>query len=183
MKSGIYEIKCTVSNKSYVGSSNWINRRWRSHRYSLSKGAAHTKALQSAWNKYGEEAFTFMVLEYCSVEQLEEREVYWMKTKDSVTKGYNCSYEVDAPRRGTKMTPEQIESLKTNSGLRAHWDSQKKAVIAIPLSESSEGFSLVFNSVQDAGEFFGGCHSKHRVSDVINGRRPHAWKYVFKSVI
>lgn len=60
--SGIYMIRCKSTGKVYVGSAVWIAKRWRGHREGLRKGRHHNKHLQSAWNKYGENAFEFCVL-------------------------------------------------------------------------------------------------------------------------
>ena len=65
MPSAIYEIQCTVSGKAYVGS--WTNprRRFATHRWMLRTGRHYNPHLQRAWDKYGEEAFDFAVVETC----------------------------------------------------------------------------------------------------------------------
>jgi group I intron endonuclease len=77
-KSGIYEILCRASGKSYVGSSKSIYGRWRQHRISLRRGDNGCRLLQLAWNKYGEEAFHFSVIEVCDCSLLTEREQYYI---------------------------------------------------------------------------------------------------------
>jgi group I intron endonuclease len=62
-KCGIYSIRCRRNGRVYVGSAVWIAKRWRGHREALRKGKHHSRALQSSWNKYGEAAFDFEVLE------------------------------------------------------------------------------------------------------------------------
>lgn len=61
--SGIYAIVNKVNGKRYVGSAVDIAQRWRQHTYKLRKNNHHSKHLQNAWNKYGNEAFDFIVLE------------------------------------------------------------------------------------------------------------------------
>lgn len=63
IKSGIYAIRCCLNNHEYIGSAVNIPRRWSEHRHDLRRGTHHSPALQHAWNKHGEEAFTFIVLE------------------------------------------------------------------------------------------------------------------------
>ena len=59
MTSGIY--KLTFSNKSfYIGKSNNIERRWEQHFSSMTKGT-HAKALQAAFNKYGEPKYFVLI--------------------------------------------------------------------------------------------------------------------------
>ena len=61
-RSGIYEIKNTVTGDRYVGSTNNFRDRWKSHRYYLRHGKYKTSHFQHAWNKYGEDAFEFNVI-------------------------------------------------------------------------------------------------------------------------
>lgn len=70
MKSGIYKITNVVNNKCYIGSAVNFNRRWYLHKTELRKNKHHSKHLQHAWNKYGEESFKFEVLFYCEKEEL-----------------------------------------------------------------------------------------------------------------
>lgn len=61
--SGIYAIVNKINGNRYVGSAVDIAQRWRQHTYRLRKNNHHSKHLQSAWNKYGKQAFDFLVLE------------------------------------------------------------------------------------------------------------------------
>jgi group I intron endonuclease len=79
-RSGIYEIVNTINGKRYVGSAVAISQRWRQHRCELAKGR-HNPHLQSAWRKYGAEAFEFRVLELVSdPAKLIEREQHYIDT-------------------------------------------------------------------------------------------------------
>ena len=57
----------------------------------LTSGVHYNKHLQSAWIKYGESNFKFGILEVCSKEELDEKEIYWInKFNANNTKyGYN----------------------------------------------------------------------------------------------
>jgi len=74
MASGIYSITNTKNHKQYIGSAVYIVHRWGSHRYYLRTNKHANKHLQAAWNKYGEDAFEFSVLELCEIPQLLARE-------------------------------------------------------------------------------------------------------------
>jgi len=68
MKTGIYQIRNSISNKLYIGSAagrDGFIGRWRLHKYQLNKECHHSIVLQRAWNKYGADAFVFEVLLYC----------------------------------------------------------------------------------------------------------------------
>lgn len=71
---GIYAIRNKLTNRSYIGSSKNIHKRWESHKYMLDKGTHHCDYLQRAWSKYGSKNFEFIVLEECHNEQLLQRE-------------------------------------------------------------------------------------------------------------
>ena len=91
MKCGIYSIVNKENDKIYIGLTNNINRRWKEHINELNQGKHHSHHLQHAWNKYGESAFEFNVLEYCDEDELGEKEEWWIDYFDSTnkTKGYN----------------------------------------------------------------------------------------------
>ncbi|WP_186446349.1 helix-turn-helix domain-containing protein [Neobacillus bataviensis] len=61
---GIYEIRCTVNNRVYIGQSRNMRDRISKHKRFLRNGVHENNALQNAWNKYGEENFIFKKLEH-----------------------------------------------------------------------------------------------------------------------
>lgn len=74
--SGIYKITNTVNNKVYIGSSSFIQARFRTHKRHLRKNMHENKHLQNSYNKYGENCFSFEIIEKCEVENLIPREQY-----------------------------------------------------------------------------------------------------------
>lgn len=99
--SGVYAICCTLNERRYVGSSANVSKRWSRHRHMLRRGKHHSPHLQNAWNKYGEDAFEFVVLEECPVETLIEREQWHM---DQCSDKYNCA-PITGTRRGVPTSP------------------------------------------------------------------------------
>lgn len=90
MNSGIYKIYCSSNNKTYVGSSIRVTTRLREHRYSLRDGIAINSYMQSSWNLYGEDAFTFELLELCEVDLLLQREDCWIRLLNTLApNGFN----------------------------------------------------------------------------------------------
>jgi group I intron endonuclease len=82
-KAGVYNIICVPTLKFYLGSSNHTGRRWRQHRNKLRKNKHGCQHLQNAWNKYGENAFVFNVIEHVidpliSAKQLTDIEQIWI---------------------------------------------------------------------------------------------------------
>lgn len=77
---GIYAIVHLATGRRYIGSASNIDARWRGHRSHLRRGDHHSAHLQHCWQKYGEAAFAFVVLETCPKDQavLLEREQHWL---------------------------------------------------------------------------------------------------------
>jgi hypothetical protein len=61
---GVYQITNTITGDLYIGSTiRNFRDRWLSHRSDLRRQKHHNQRLQRAWNKYGEQAFAFSVVE------------------------------------------------------------------------------------------------------------------------
>ena len=88
---GIYKITNTITKKVYIGLSNDIEQRWKTHkkRYKIESDKEYEKYLYRSFRKYGIEAFTFEVIEECPPEELSNREIYWISYYDSYANGYN----------------------------------------------------------------------------------------------
>jgi group I intron endonuclease len=106
--SGVYQILCVPTGKVYVGSSINMAERWWEHRWDLRRQTHHSRYLQRAWDKYGDEAFEFSVLENIDDQNLlMEREQLWMDITRCYERdyGYNLSREVGTTR-GVKPSEE-----------------------------------------------------------------------------
>ena len=110
-KSGIYIIHNPKSNKIYIGQAQNIPERWTKHRRALKGGYHKNKHLQSAWNKYGAKTFQFRILEYCPIEQLDEREQHYLDIYIPKGACYNIALEAGAPTRGRKHSEERLQQL------------------------------------------------------------------------
>lgn len=109
-RSCIYGIINKVNGKQYVGQTNDFQKRKNSHLFALRRNRSRNRHLQNAFNKYGEDAFEFIVLEYCDVADLNEREVYWIEKLGTYINGYNLSIGGDGIR-GYHFTDEQKEHI------------------------------------------------------------------------
>jgi group I intron endonuclease len=88
----IYKITNIENNKIYVGQTKFLNieKRFWSHKNSLSKNKHHNNHLQNSWNKYGEDKFKFEIIEkVLSYDLLNTREIYWIKNLNTTVLGYN----------------------------------------------------------------------------------------------
>lgn len=89
---GVYKITNIANGKFYIGSS-WNGKgRWVNHRSRLRHQSHSNPFLQKAWNKYGEENFTFEIIECCERDALLKREQHHLDTKRPFRgTGYNIS--------------------------------------------------------------------------------------------
>jgi group I intron endonuclease len=76
--SGVYQILCVPTGKIYVGSSVDLRQQWYAHLSLLRKGNHHNHHLQNAWNKYGENKFSFTVLALAKPDNLLQVEQKWL---------------------------------------------------------------------------------------------------------
>lgn len=85
---GIYKFTNKTNRKSYIGQSNDVWKRYKSHSHFNDYCPFH-KAIK----KYGFENFTFEILEECVPQRLDELEIKYIKEHDTTIqngKGYNC---------------------------------------------------------------------------------------------
>lgn len=116
-KCGIYIIINLLNGKRYIGSSKNLYNRMHEHLHNLSHNKAHNKHLQASWNKYGEEAFQYGILEYCEEDTQFEREQYYI---DVLSPEYNFSLNVVA------NTGKQVSSetrMKISNTLKNKYES------------------------------------------------------------
>ena len=162
--SGVYMLTCRVNGKRYIGQSKNIKRRLSEHK----RNKRCTSIISKAIAKYGWDAFDKTVLEFCPVEELDEKEIYYiakLKPEYNLAKG-------GEGRKGCKVSPETSEKLSQANKKR--WENGelqkliKKPIICIDTGE-------IFDSVKSAAVSVGVDPSA--ISAVLNGRGKTAGGY------
>ena len=127
----IYQIKHIESGKIYIGSTIQYNVRHYSH---FSKSSSCTK-LRNAIQKYGAQAFSENIIEYCGKEVLIQREQYWIDLLQPFGKnGFNLAKQAKAPTLGIPRSEETKRKLsEANKGRAVSEETRKK------LSAASKG--------------------------------------------
>lgn len=111
---GIYKITNKVNNKCYIGQSIHIERRWRDHKNKAfsSNDKNYENPLYRAIRKYGLDNFSFEVLESCSINELDDKEKYYIQLYESYTKkGYNQDEGGSGAKHG-KLTWDKVYKIK-----------------------------------------------------------------------
>lgn len=78
MLSGIYNIINLINGKRYIGSAFNFNTRKNTHFRELLKNIHKNSHLQAAYNLYKKDNFVFEIIEECKLEDLDDRERYWI---------------------------------------------------------------------------------------------------------
>ena len=118
---GIDKIPNKINNKSYIGQSIDIERRWKSHRTEPFNPNAeqYNTIFYKAIRKYGIENFVFEVLEECNQDQLNEKEQYWIE--------YYSTYVQQINSNGYNMTVggQTAPMLYNTEDILKLWDEGK----------------------------------------------------------
>lgn len=105
---GIYKIINILNNKIYVGSSINVTSRIRYHFNDLKAKRHANKHLQNAYNKYGKEIFTWILIERCKKEELLVREQYYI---DTLKPKYNICKIAGKTENIRKLSKKQVRFI------------------------------------------------------------------------
>lgn len=121
MKVGnIYIIKNKVNDKVYIGQTTMtVHERFMAHLKPCTQKARRTRKLYNAISKYGRENFYVETLESnVPLEELNEREIYYIALYNSYDQGYNSTKGGDG-RIINKIENEDILLSWAKSGMKA----------------------------------------------------------------
>lgn len=156
---GIYKITNMINGKVYIGQSINIKARWKDHVNTLNRKDSHSVLLQRAWNKYGEESFSFEILELCTEDMLDEVEIKYIDLYDAHNNGYNIEPGGNKNKHLSEETKQKIGDA--NRG-RRHTKESK-----IKMSKSRTG---------ENNGMYGRTHSiesRRKMSEAKKGKPGH----------
>ena len=134
---GIYIIENKINNKKYIGCSNDVFRRWTTHRRELKTGKHTNSPLQRAYEKYGEENFSYTIIQETdkdNFEQLYLMEIYWISyyrcfIEDgfgyNLSRGGNGALNAKHSDESVKKRANKIRGSSNSSKGRKMSDRQK----------------------------------------------------------
>lgn len=134
MNVGIYKWTSPIG-RIYVGQSTNLKQRLEWY-----NGGGIWKAnmpkLKKSFKKYGIENHIFEIIEYCSLEELNEKEIYWGIYYDALKKGLNCKLgeqncifsestinKMSKVKKGKPLSKEHQQNKEKS--LQKYWDSLK----------------------------------------------------------
>lgn len=128
-QAGVYAIRHIASGNTYIGSTGRsFKARWKEHKVDMRRNVARNQYLQRAWNKYGEPAFEFIILEACDPNECIAREQHYI---DMLKPEYNI-----APSAGSNIG---MKNPYTSARLRQMWQDPE---VRQRYSEMSRGRAL-----------------------------------------
>jgi group I intron endonuclease len=196
---GIYKI-INPKGKIYIGQSINIERRFREYNRLQ---CSQSKKIYNSLKKYGVDKHTFKIIEECSLDQLDNKEEYWILFYDSHIKGLNIKLS-SKPSWTGKKRPKHSEFLKEHGcGLsyertQEHKDNlsimmkdvwiNKREEISKKITQNKMGkglkpiicttlFGMKFTSLKEASEILG--LNKGNICEVLKGNRKHIKGLVF----
>ena len=123
----IYKIVNTLNTKVYVGqTTRTLAARWKEHLRNCTTKSKQTMHLYTAMNAYGKEHFSIELLDTAeTLEELNEKEIYWINFYDSLNNGYNMKQggqdenpmnsDIVKEKHDQKMRSEEVRSKISKS--------------------------------------------------------------------
>ncbi|MBP5462533.1 MAG: GIY-YIG nuclease family protein [Lachnospiraceae bacterium] len=162
---GIYRITNTLNGKSYIGKTGMnFGDRWDSHRAKLNGGYHDNPHLQRAWDKYGQDAFEFEIVEEVSdlsllndlekkyIERYRENNICY-NILDGGDGGFllGCHLSEETKRKigeknrvnmtGRKASDETRQKMSQSQKQRyASWTEEDRAEFGRRMSERASGY-------------------------------------------
>ena len=144
--SGIYMLVCRVNGKRYIGQSNNIRRRMNEHKSVRSCTSIISKAIA----KYGWDAFDKEILEVCPIDELDDKEIYYiakLKPEYNLAKGGGEPRGYVSPST-IKKIQKPIICIDTDE----IFDSVNSAAASVGVSRSCISMALT-GSIKTAGGY------------------------------
>lgn len=142
----IYIIRNTVNDKVYVGQTHVsIKLRFQNHLSAARRGLDYI--IGKAIRKYGEDKFYVELLEECLVEELNEREQYWIsffKATDNRF-GYNMSIGGNVVRTTKELDEEKVLQM-FNSGIGSYEIAKLLHVHPYRIAEILKEHNIVYGA-------------------------------------
>jgi len=116
---GIYAIVNKVNNHLYIGQSKDILERKKGHFSKLKKNRHENTYLQNAFNFHGSNNFSFVVIEFTKMADLNDREQFWIC---KLAPEYNIALNIYGPLLLENKKQEPVKEIRIDKTfIRPEW--------------------------------------------------------------
>ena len=123
MTCGIYKIYCDSNNRTYIGSSNNIERRFKEHLGDLRNNRHSNQYLQNSYNKYGEDSFSFNIITNCYEQERFKLEQFYIDNNENL---FNHITEIeDTHYKKRFVSSDTRNKMKISQNKRIWTDKHK----------------------------------------------------------
>ena len=199
----IYKITCKINNKVYVGQTSESLKQRFSRHMGYQKNEHDTKFYRAV-RKYGVENFEITQIDSASnQEELDNKELYWIKKLNSIDNGYNtkavkgkCGGDTLSNHPNKKLISEKLRQSKLGDknpmriygGLKGerngmfgkHGKDNKNSKKCVSICVDNPKKVLIFNSIRELQKYHG-VTTDTMVCLRCNGKTKSPYKgYYFK---
>lgn len=174
----VYMIECSANGKKYIGSSLHENpdSRLNRHRYDLIKKIHHNRYLQSCWDLYGPDAFSFKVIEIVNFDYSKSKnenatairriEDQWIiKENTLLPNGFNCkTAELCVPTEESRLRMCEAQKKRAHEVSARHKGKVYSEETKRKLSEAQRGEKSYWYGKKQTDE------TRNKRSDSLKGR-------------
>ena len=128
MQGTIYVIKNLVNGILYVGLTIGNPKYRLSKHYSDAFKRDSQTAIHTAMRKYGKNNFEMRILETCDLEELNEKETFWINELDTYKQGYNRVLSSGTDKKKLDSIKQEFLEGKTLEVLAKEYHTCKKTI-------------------------------------------------------
>jgi group I intron endonuclease len=163
---GIYKI-LNPKGRVYIGQST--NLKNREKQYKNIKESKGQVKLNRSFKKYGIDNHKFDIVEYCTLEQLDNREIYWGTIYNVLKIGLNCRLG-----RGRGLISDDLrEKMKISN--------KRKKIKPVLQYDLHGNFIKKWDAVNDAEEYLK-VNNNTNISACCLGKQKSAWGYIWRYI-
>lgn len=178
MEGIIYKIENLVNGKVYIGqTSKSFKRRIQSHLAKLRGNYHNNTHLQSSFRKYGEDNFKSEILEICPLNELDDREIYWIYFYKEI----KCCYNFEDGGNLKKIISIETRDKLSKASKRMWSNEDTREKITKRLKRGKGNYNSrsvicvndmkIFNTMTEAGEYYD--IRMTAIQQTISGRNPY----------
>mgnify|MGYP002413736105 CR=1 FL=1 len=209
-KSGIYVIINLLNDKKYIGKAKCLYRRIKDHITRLNtKDENENCHLINSWHKYGKNNFKYEVLEYCDLEVISEKELFWIETLDTLNreKGYNLRLDSSTGMIASEETKKKYsmaqkkrysnpeEREKVSQQFKNFWrnNPDKLKIMAEKIAQINIKYKILqfdkktnelikeWSSIREVMKS-NPQYKQHNIYAVMSGEKPSMYGYIWRKV-